>query len=271
MNRPLLLFFGIAYLWAWPFVLAVAFWKVPIEWFIPASFGPTIAAVAAHRLTAGNYRAFHWYSNWRRVAAGAAAAIVFTLLAFVVLPGLLLTEDPRKLNWSILLSLNVYNYSTLLGGPLGEEPGWRGYALPRLQERFGPVRAWLILGALWTTWHLPAFWCAEWHAPPFGIYLPLMMSLCAILNFSTNLARDAVIPAILGHAAFNTVSQYLAGLFANTPMSNSNVFWTAVNAVVTAMGIGSLSISVNLVVAGCGLTVALLILAATKGRLARLM
>jgi membrane protease YdiL (CAAX protease family) len=42
-------------------------------------------------------------------------------------------------------------------GPLGEELGWRGYALPRLLERASPLMAGLILGLIWTAWHVPAF------------------------------------------------------------------------------------------------------------------
>ena len=38
-------------------------------------------------------------------------------------------------------------------GPLGEELGWRGFALPRLLARFGPVTATLLLGCAWTFWH----------------------------------------------------------------------------------------------------------------------
>lgn len=42
-------------------------------------------------------------------------------------------------------------------GPLGEELGWRGYALPRLLARTSPLKAGLILGLIWTVWHIPAF------------------------------------------------------------------------------------------------------------------
>ena len=41
---------------------------------------------------------------------------------------------------------------------LGEELGWRGFLLPRLAARQGPLRASLVVGLLWGLWHLPAFW-----------------------------------------------------------------------------------------------------------------
>ena len=45
-----------------------------------------------------------------------------------------------------------YLYSIIFGG-LSEEPGWRGFALPRLQAKFSPLVSSLILGVFWAVWH----------------------------------------------------------------------------------------------------------------------
>lgn len=77
------------------------------------------------------------------------------LLAYVVLPAVMMTTEPGQLHWNALGSVDVYNYSTLLGGPLFEEPGWRRFALPRLEARWGPLRATFLLSLIWAGWHLP--------------------------------------------------------------------------------------------------------------------
>jgi uncharacterized protein len=65
----------------------------------------------------------------------------------------------------------------LITGPLGEELGWRGYALPRLLDRSSPLLASLVLGVIWGVWHLPAFFVAG--LPQEGLAIPvfLLMSL----------------------------------------------------------------------------------------------
>jgi membrane protease YdiL (CAAX protease family) len=120
----------------------------------------------AHRITAGSFRAVRLFTSWQRTLLATVVVVALVVVSYVVLPAIM-TADPRRLSWSVLLSLSVYNYSTLLGGPLGEEPGWRGYALPRLEHDLGPVRASMVLGLLWAPWHLPLFFYPGWTSSSF--------------------------------------------------------------------------------------------------------
>lgn len=118
----LVIFFAIAYIWAWLIFVPLVIFRGRLAWIAVAALGPTIAALLTHRLTAGDYRAFRFYTTWPRTVGATAAGVALMIVAYVVLPAIT-TADTRKLHWSILTSLAVYNYSTLLGGPLGEEPG----------------------------------------------------------------------------------------------------------------------------------------------------
>ena len=51
--------------------------------------------------------------------------------------------------------ITVFVSTALFGGPLGEEIGWRGYALPQLLSRYSPLASSLILGLVWGAWHAP--------------------------------------------------------------------------------------------------------------------
>ncbi len=46
-------------------------------------------------------------------------------------------------------------------GPVGEEFGWRGFALPRLQSKYSPLIASLVIGTVWGVWHLPTFFAEQ--------------------------------------------------------------------------------------------------------------
>ncbi|HUS06130.1 MAG TPA: type II CAAX endopeptidase family protein [Bryobacteraceae bacterium] len=268
-RYPLLTFFLLAYGFAWPFAFAIALLGAPIETSCAAALGPLVAAIITQRWSGEGRPAFRWHCGWRRTLLACAVCAGLTLLAFVALPAVLLSEDPRKLNWGVLIAAGSYNWSTLLGGPLGEEPGWRGYALPRLQERFGALRGSLLLGVLWTCWHLPLFASDAWPHPTLSLYLPLVMSLTMILSFGTNMARFAVIPAILGHAVFNSVGTYIGGLFATEPMSAENAFWKGFGAVMKWVGVRPFGMGPIQVIVSSGIAVALAIVIGTGGRLAR--
>jgi membrane protease YdiL (CAAX protease family) len=90
---------------------------------------------------------------------------------------------------------------SLLLGPLGEEFGWRGLALPLLQRRFSPFWASLILGVVWAVWHAPAFAMSgtpqsAWSFGPFFIGL---LAVAMIMTPLFNASRGSLLIAILYH------------------------------------------------------------------------
>lgn len=90
-------------------------------------------------------------------------------------------------------------------GPIGEELGWRGYALPRLQIRLNGLVAALALGMIWVLWHVPAFFLPGLPQSqiPFLPWAICTLALSVIIAWLTNRARGAVSPAILAHWSWN--------------------------------------------------------------------
>jgi membrane protease YdiL (CAAX protease family) len=101
--------------------------------------------------------------NWYLFALIGLPAIM--MLSVIFLPGALASfQGLAGLAPIPMLALFVYIF--LLRGPLGEEPRWRGFALPRLQRLYGPLVGSLILGPIWAFWHMPIFWIPAWNFPP---------------------------------------------------------------------------------------------------------
>ena len=105
--------------------------------------------------------------------------------------------------WYLMLAATVG--STLLLGQAGEEIGWRGYALPRLAERFGLGRASILLGLVWALWHLPLFFvpAADTYHQSFPLYTLQVTALSVALAWLYSHTRGSLLPVMLLHAAVN--------------------------------------------------------------------
>jgi membrane protease YdiL (CAAX protease family) len=165
---------------------------------------------------------------------------VFTL-GIVALPGALASFRGFPPNFAVLY-LTSFVLIFLVGGPLGEEPGWRGFALPRMQRRYGPLVASLLLGVLWTCWHLPHFLTRAQGGGPgmtwssffynFSTFFVMVMAFTIIITWAVNNNKGSVFIAILLHASINTFGGVLP--FFSSPLVNSN--WpTLIGAVVPAL------------------------------------
>lgn len=217
-TRPLILFFTLAYLWSWTIWLAVPAIaqrigiNTDLGWFeigiiVIGACGPTMAALTTRWLSYRDLRICRVWTGTRPLLAGLALGFALLFLATLVAPALALVRaSPHSLHWSTLLHWSSYavNYSTFIGGPLNEEPGWRGFALPRLQERFGYVLATMILAVLWAGWHLPLFQIPGWSSASPAQFFLTLVGISFLLTAIANLSKFNVLAAILFHALFNT-------------------------------------------------------------------
>jgi membrane protease YdiL (CAAX protease family) len=145
-----------------------------------AAFGPSMAGFIMAAVTAGwtgirrllgrvvpTCRGVPWY-----VAVLVGFPVVNTAAAWLLDPESLSRLPPwRRLIYLVPLTL------VLDTGPLGEEFGWRGFALPRLLRRSSPLPAALILGVIWWAWHLPTFFIQVLSQSQLSIPLFLVNSI----------------------------------------------------------------------------------------------
>jgi uncharacterized protein len=105
-----------------------------------------------------------------------------------------------------LLILPTFLIMFFLGGSLQEEFGWRGFALPRLLEKWNPAAASIILGAVWGLWHLPLFHIAgaSQSFMRFEVFLALTIAFSFLFTWLYLKTKNNLFTALLLHTAINT-------------------------------------------------------------------
>ena len=115
--------------------------------------GPVLASLVMTRLTTGSLKI--WTASllrWRVPPVAYLLALVAVPAAVVAVLAILPGEtagEPELAGPALVIAPLVMGVAYLIGGPLQEEVGWRGFALPRLQERTSPLPAAVILGIVW--------------------------------------------------------------------------------------------------------------------------
>ncbi len=247
MTRPLLRFFSLTYVATWVCWTAAAAISrrsasgaSELAWalILLGTFAPGLTALALTERDEGRTatrallrRVFQWEvgARWFVFAVAFMPAIKLSVaLVHRVATG----AWPRFGQESWYLMAGAIIVSTWVQA--GEEIGWRGYALPRLSERFGLAPASIMLGIIWASWHLPLFFVP--HSDTFGQSFPLY--LLQVIAVSVAMAwlywrtSGSLLLVMLLHAAVNNtkdiVPSAVPGATDTFALSTSLVAWLTV-------------------------------------------
>ena len=216
-GTDVMLFFALAFGWSWICWVSAAVLKNGSPFPSGAlqmlgGLGPSIAAVVvvAHSrgltgLKRWLARCLQWRVGWlRMLLAFVLPALLMGLAAFIhTALGGSLPDSPAK-GHLLLVAVN-FILVFLVGGPLGEEFGWRGYALPAMQVRWGWRTASVMLGGVWAAWHLPLFYCSgtvQSHLP-FGLFAMSIVASSVVFAWLYNQTCGSVLPVLVLHTAVN--------------------------------------------------------------------
>lgn len=208
-RHPLAAFFGLAYALSWwPSLFAGGL----------NPFGPVLAAAAVSVLTGGRAELRRWWGRvtrtggsigWYALALALPFGINAVAAALAVALGAPFPSPEALARWPDLLV--VFPLYLVAFGPLGEEPGWRGFAMPRLTARHSSLAASLMLGVLVAVWHLPLV--ATGRQPP--VILAAIVAAQVMYTWLARPARDGVLIVMLAHAAQGGLGgEYFGPMFA---------------------------------------------------------
>jgi uncharacterized protein len=213
-RHPIITFFVLAYALSW---VAYPMWASGLYPIAPVfSFAPFLVALVVLAITQGKSgvggllrRMVRWRVGlkWYVAALFIPAGITVAAAVLNVVLGAQAPSSAELGSWTGLL---VTFLAVLLIPGLGgawEEPGWRGFALPRLQSGRSALFASLILGVLIAGWHLPLMFVGQVHYAD----LLTIMGAVIIFNWVFNNANGSVLIIMLMHATNNTISGQLFG------------------------------------------------------------
>jgi len=213
---PLVAFFALAYALSWLILVPAGFGLLPdsagiLAWLAP--FGPAVAAFVVTALTGGRpavgqllrrmvqWRVgIHWY-----LLILFGVPVVELLGACAVLGSLPLDDFAQ--NWPLIFTSylpQVLVAVVVIG--LAEETGWRGFALPRLQEWRGPLVGTAVLAVVWAGWHLPNVLFGGWTGTSYVLWLVGTLASAFVYTWVFNSTGGSILLAALLHAAINMSS-----------------------------------------------------------------
>ena len=215
-RHPLITFFVLTYALAWILWLPL----VVLQDTIPAApdlvlvlLGSNVPSLLAIVLTAlllgrgalrkllGRLLIWRVDPRWYLVVVLGPAALVGGMVAFNAFVG----GPDISVGVSLLTVVITLAFFIFPGSALGEEIGWRGYALPRLQSGRSALSASLILGVIWAFYHLPLFFTGQAFRSP-SLLVPFVVSglaLSVILSWVYNSTGGSLLLVVVLHAAAN--------------------------------------------------------------------
>jgi len=238
-NHPIVAFFTLALGLSWvawtPWILSrdglgvldVSFPSVlgttQLTGMLPGAYlGPLGAAFVVTALTTGRAGLRVWVGRllrWRVAPRWYAVALLAVPTAVLGLGTVAAGGDVRAPGLLVVVSYLPFLLLQVLTTGLAEEPGWRDFALPLLQARFGPLGAAAVLGPLWGVWHLPLF-LTEWGSWPDVTWLAVavFVAFSALFNVVVvwlfNRTGQSLPIVMLFHVSLNnTVTVFWATMF----------------------------------------------------------
>ena len=250
-RHPLIAFFLLAFGLTWaimvPQVLG-SYGLIPFPELIPLlivmGYGPTIAAILVSGAIGGGAeiavllkRLLIWRVGWRwwAVALFLNAAIVLGALGLYALLG---NPVPSFPSLGPALVLDIVATFLVVGLINGEEIGWRGFATPRLLERYGVVGTLVVLGPLETLFHLPIFFnngasaAGGQNGTPFLAFLASSLLAVFLFIWLYRHTRGSLLIATAFHASMNAWTTILP-----FPSTSPTFFWLLAAMQLAAVGL----------------------------------
>jgi membrane protease YdiL (CAAX protease family) len=261
-RYPILSFLVVTFAWTWAIWLPFAITNsgrpmdnAPALLIVLAgTFGPNVAAIALTALESGWPGVRVLLSKLLEVRFHPLLWLVLLLPSALWLVIVLLSGaaggSPFTFTGAIWV-LPVAIARALLGGPIAEEIGWRGFLLPRWQARFSPVAAAVLVGIVWGLWHVPVFFvpgvalgASETGSLPAMLrFLLATLAISLIYTWVYRRTRGSLLMAVLLHASTNASVGFILG--ALTPQASPEMISqiSVVYALVTlVVGLGLLGL-----------------------------